>query len=93
LRATADGGEDERAVGHVRVIAGVLDHARGCGPLTANRRGEREGRASAAARQRDLDRIGKLAGEQRGIGGLGGCRSAGSCGPAAAKRAFFMRRP
>ena len=52
--------------------------------------GKREGDALAAG-QRDLDGIGKLAGQQRGKGRLGRGRGAGAGGPAAPQRACLVQ--
>src|SRR5262249_5649996 len=75
----------EGAMGHVWIVAGVLDHARCRRGFAEFRGGKREAGAAPAAWQRDLHRLGKLAGEQGGIGGLGGSRSAGPGCPAAAE--------
>ncbi len=85
-RAAPHRGEDQRAVRHVGVVAGVLHHARRRGAIAACRGGEGEG-GTAAARQGHLDRIGKGARQQRRVGRLGGCRGAGAGGPAAAEGA------
>ena len=73
------------AVGHVRIVAGILDDAGGRRRCVLAVDREREGR-TLAARQGHLDRIGKLAGEQRRIGRLGGRGGAGAGGPAPAER-------
>ena len=78
--------EDQRAVGHVGIVARVLDHAGRRHAVAARRGGEGEGRP-LAARQRDLDRIGERPGEQRGIGRLGSGRGASPGRPAPAERA------
>ena len=56
--------EDQRAMRHVGIVAGVLDDAGRGGCLVLARQSEREARP-LAARQRHLDRIGKFAGHQR----------------------------
>ena len=87
--ALTDGHEDERAMGHVGIVARVLHDAGGrrLGVAAGDR--QREGRP-LAVRQRDLHRIGERAGQQRGIGRLGGRGRAGAGGPAAAKRRVVL---
>ena len=87
-RGAPNGGEDQRAVGDVGVVAGVLDHACRRRAIAHRCGGEREGRM-LAPRQGHLDRIGKLPGQKRLIGRLGGRGGAGSGGPAIAERAVF----
>ena len=50
-------------MGHVWIVAGILDHAGGRRPVALAIDGEREGDALAAGK-RDLHGIGKLAGQQ-----------------------------
>ena len=85
-RGAADRGEDQRPVGDVGIVAGILHHAGRRRAVAQRRGGQREGRM-LPARQGHLDRIGKLAGQQRLIGRLGGRRGAGAGGPAVAERA------
>ena len=86
-RGAADRGEDQCPVGDIRVVAGILHHA-GRRPAVAKRRGgERESRM-LPARQCHLDRIGKLPGQQRLIGRLGGSGGAGAGGPAITERSI-----
>ena len=69
---------------HVGVVAGILDHA-GTRKIRAELPfGERKGGASAA-RQPDLDRVGKFAGEQRRARGLRRRGGAGAGRPAASQ--------
>ncbi len=75
-----------RAMGDVRVVAGVLDHDGCCLPgiVHTGRNGEPD---PPAARERDLDGVlGRVIG-QGSRGGLGGSRGAGARGPAGAQRA------
>ena len=52
-------------MGHVGIVAGILDHAGG-GRIPSSLRLTASAKATRlAAGQRDLDGIGKLAGEQR----------------------------
>ena len=76
--------KDQRAVGHVGVVARVLDHSRGRPAVAQRLAGEREG-GSPPARKRHRHRVGKPPGEQRFVSGARGRRGAGACGPAAAK--------
>ena len=84
-RAAAHRGEDQRAMGHVGIVAGVLDHPGRRRAVRLRGGGKREG-GVAAPGQGHLDRIGKRAGQQRRVRRLGGRRSAGAGGPAAAER-------
>jgi hypothetical protein len=85
-RPAPHGREHQRAVRDVGVVAGVLDDAGGGGIGVAPRGRERKARP-LAARQRDLDRIEEIAGEQRRVGGFRRRGRAGAGGPAAAQRA------
>ena len=86
--AGPDLGHHQRAVGHVGIVAGILDNTgRGLVCVLA-RDGKREHRPLAVG-QRDLDRIGEFARQQRRIGGLCSRRRAGACRPAAAQRAVI----
>ena len=73
-------------MGDVGIVAGILHHAGRRRAVAQRRGGQREGRM-LPARQGHLDRIGKLPGQQRLIGRLGGRRGAGAGGPAIAERA------
>ena len=86
-RAGPHGRQHQRAVGDVGIVAGVLDDARGRGVVVAPRERQRKCRA-LSARQRDLDRVRKDAGEQRRIGGRGGGGRTGAGSPAAAAAAL-----
>ena len=73
---------NHRKMGDIRIVAGVLDDrgkGAGIGPSFT---GKGKGRRFPLG-QGDLHGIGKRAGQQRGIGGLGGRRRAGAGGPAA----------
>ena len=85
-RGAADRGEDQCPVGDVGIVAGILHHAGRRRAVAQRRGGQRESRM-LPARQGHLDRIGKLPGQQRLIGRLGGRRGAGAGGPAIAERA------
>jgi hypothetical protein len=75
----------QRSVGDVGVVAGILDDAgRGMPPPSRLPR-QRKARLFAPG-QGDLDRIGKLTGEQGRERRFGGGRRAGPGGPAAAQR-------
>ena len=63
-RGAANRGEDQRAVGDVGIVAGVLDHAGRRRAIAHRCGGEREGRM-LPARQGHLDRIGKFPGQKR----------------------------
>ena len=82
--ADTNGGADERAVGHVGIVAGVLDHAGRRRALVLARHREREARP-LAARQCHLDRVGKLAGNERGESRLCRRRGASPGGPTPAQ--------
>ena len=85
LLAPAHRGGQPRAVGHVRVVARVLDHHR-LGLVFAERAfvyGEAD---PLAIGQRDLHGVLDLAGVQRGSGRLGRGGRAGPGGPAGAQR-------
>lgn len=76
--------DDQRAMGDIGVIAGVLDDAGAGEAIAAFLHRQRKGRARAAGQQH-RHRIGKFAGQQRTVGGAG-CRGrAGAGGPAAAQ--------
>ena len=88
-RAGAHGGEDQRAVGHVGIVAGILDDAGGRGVCVPPRQPPARSRA-LAARQRHLDRIGKVAGHaapEKAALAAAVAQAAG--GPAAAQRAIL----
>ena len=76
-------------MGHVGIVAGILDHPGRRGPVVLAVDGKREGNGLAAWK-RYLDGIRKLAGQQRREGGLGRGRGAGAGGPAAAERASLV---
>ena len=80
--------DDERAVRHVRIVAGVLDHAGGRRPAVPARHRQREA-WPLAARQCHLDRIGKFAGDQRGKRRLRRRGGAGAGGPSPAQWPFL----
>ena len=83
-RERADGGHYNRAMGDVRVVAGILDDT-GHGVAVAERfEGEREG-GRFSARQGDLYGVGEFAGDQRLQRRLGGGCGAGARGPAGAQ--------
>jgi len=84
-RGFSDGREHQRAMGHVRVVAGILDDAGGGGMSVLPREGKRE-RGALAFRQSHFHGIRKFPGEQRRVGGLG--RRSGACarGPTSAQR-------
>ena len=77
-------------MGHVGIVAGILDHAGGRRPVALPIDGEREGDALAAGK-RDLHGIWEFAGQKRGEGSLGRCRSTSAGGPAAAERACLVQ--
>ena len=87
--AGAHGRADQSAMGHVRIVAGILDDAGGRGIVVPPRHGQRKTRP-LAARQGHRDRIGELAGHQRSEGGLRRRRGAGAGGPTPAQRAFLL---
>ena len=68
--AAAHRDPDQGAMGHVGVVAGVLDHAGEGAAAGAAALGEVEARL-LAARQADRHRVGEAAGQQAEIGGLG----------------------
>ena len=78
-------GLDQCAMGHVRVVAGILDD---CGRRRVRREflARQHERGTVAARQRDRHRVFEGSGQQGGIGRLGGCRGAGAGRPAALER-------
>ena len=81
-------GDDQRAMGHIGVVPGILDDAGAGQPLAQF--GERQRKARRlAARQPDRHRIGKAPGQQPGKGGARRRRGAGAGRPAAPQR----RRP
>ena len=82
-------GEHERAMGHVGIVAGILDHPGGGGVRVPAIDRQRKGHALAAWK-RDLDRIGKFPGEEGGEGGLARSRRTGAGGPAAAEGACLV---
>ena len=88
-RALPHRSEHQRSVRHVGIVAGILDHAGGCRSVVLAVDGKREGDGLTAGK-RYLDGIRKLAGQQRGEGGLGRGRGAGAGGPAAAERASLV---
>ena len=73
---------NQRAVGHVGIVAGVLDDSGAAKAVALFLQGERKG-GRLAAGQADRNRIGKVAADQRGIGGARRRRRAGAGGPAA----------
>ena len=88
-----DAHPDQGAVGHVGVVAGVLDD-RGRGGVGGQRAfGERKG-GVAAARERDRDRVGKDAGVERVGSSGGGGSGAGAGGPASSEHGHggYLRR-
>ena len=64
-RASAHGGNNERTVRYIRIVAGVLDHAGACAGSILSRHRQRK-TWPLAARQSHLDRIGKFARYERG---------------------------
>ncbi len=84
---------DQRAVGDVRVVAGVLDDARAWPrrPPAARAASAKDGCLSV--RQVDRHRVGELAGEQRGVGGGGGGGRAGAGRPAVAQPGAALPAP
>ena len=93
LAAPAHGGGQPRAVGHVGIVAGVLDHHRH--RLALAERALVDGETDPlAGRQADLHGVEHLAGVQRGGGRLGRGGRAGPGGPAGAQRLLpHLRRP
>ena len=85
-RAAPDRRAQQRAMRHVGIVAGILDHAGPCKAFAELPFGEREGGASAAG-QSDLDRVGEFAGDQRRAGGLRRRGGAGAGRPAASQMA------
>ena len=84
-RRETDGRYDQRAMGDVGIVTRVLDDP-GAGEIRAKLlRGEDEFRPETLW-QRDGNRIGKLAGEQRFERGAGRARCTGACRPAALER-------
>ncbi len=84
-----DGGDDQSAVGHVGVVASVLDDS-GASEILAAFGGCQGEAGTPAARQKDADRVGECAGQQSLIGGAAGGGGAGSGGPAAAQWAIGL---
>ena len=84
-RAAGHGGNHGRAMGDIRVVAGILDDA--CGRISFGEafQGKREGRLLALG-QRDRHRVGEVSGDQRGQRCLGRRRRASARGPAAPER-------
>jgi hypothetical protein len=80
--------DDKGAVGDVRVIARILDHAGSSKPFFALFHGKRKGRP-LPSRQRHLDEPRKLAPKQRLTGSLAGRSRTGSRRPAAAQVLAF----
>ena len=78
---------NQRRVGHVRVVTGILDDPGCCPARRQPFKRQGKGRLLAAG-QRDGHRVGKVPGQQRGVGGFGRSRGAGAGGPASAKLAF-----
>ena len=87
-RTLPDGGDDEGEVGHVGVVARVLDDAGAGEALAELFRREREP-GPLPLRKPDGDRIGKLPGEQRGVRGPGRGGRAGAGRPAAPEAFSF----
>ena len=87
-RADAHRRHDQRTMSHIGIVAGILDHARSRGGSVHPRHGEREA-GMFAARQRHLDRIGKIAGQQRGERGFRRRGRACPGGPASTQRPFL----
>ena len=80
--------DDERAVRHVGIVAGVLDHA--CARRIPSPVCHRQRKAwPLAARQCHLDRIGKFAGDERGKRRLRRGGGAGAGGPSPAQWPFL----
>jgi len=89
--ALLDPAQNECPMGHVRIVAGILDDA-GLGPAFAQHRPlDREARRIALG-QADPDLRREAAGQQRLIGGAGGSGGAGAGRPAAAQRAVGFTR-
>jgi hypothetical protein len=84
-----DLGNDGRAVGDIRIIAGILDDA-GAGEA-AGHLGKRQREARlVAARQTDRDGIGKFAGQQRGVRGPRSGRGTSASRPTSTQRTGFL---
>ncbi len=76
--------QDQRAMGHVGIVARVLDDARACHAVAQRLAGQGKARRFALG-QGDGHGIGELAGQERGIGRRRGGGGAGAGGPAAAQ--------
>ena len=72
----------------IGIVAGILDNSGGRGVFVLPRQRQGEARA-LAARQRHFDRIGKVAGDERGKCRLRRRRGAGAGSPAPAQRAIL----
>jgi hypothetical protein len=81
--------EHQCAMGHVWIVAGIMTRPRSPSVALAID-GKREGDALAAGK-RDLNGIWEVAGQKRGEGSLGRCRSTSAGGPAAAERACLVQ--
>ncbi len=95
-RAEPHSRTDERAVRHVGIVAGVLDHAGGRRLVIHAGHGEGKARSLAAGqrhRQRHLDRVGKFAGHERGKSRLRRRGGASAGGPTPAQGALLFRHP
>ena len=90
LRRETNGRDDQRAMGDVRIVARVLDDAR-AGETGAEFVGRERELRPQALRQRDRNRIGKLAGQQRFEGGARRPAGAGAGRPAALERRAAFR--
>ena len=89
-RAAPHRRDDQRAMRHVGIVAGVLDHAGASPSLRRARRSPAQRRRARRRGSVDLDRIGKLAGEQRRTGRLGRRGGAGAGRPAPAQAAVLL---
>jgi hypothetical protein len=83
-RAAPHGALDQRAMGDIRVIAGILDDPGSRKSLAGFFDGEREGRRLPAG-QSHLDRIGEFSGKESKTSRLARRRRTGSRGPATTK--------
>ena len=85
-RAAAKGCNDERAVGHIGIVSGILDDT-GASPIRS-KFGNGQGKCDAlTVRQRNLDRIGKAASHQRFERSAGGGGRTSASRPAAPQSA------